>query len=270
VERIALQERAPGTGVTDIELISENGHLIIEAKRGWVLPTPNQLGKYAERLVASPEEHKHLLALTECSAEYANEHLPTSIHGIPVGHWSWEELVRLAEGLSPPTHAEKRLLREVVRYLKGVVTMQDLDSLWVYCVSLGSSFPEGTLIPKEVLQEQGIYYHPSGGKGGWPKIPPNLIAFRWSGKVQQVRHVEGYAVIDNLRAVFPDYSGPDAEDQRLVVYELGPEIPMRAPLPCGTNYRASRLWVPLDLLLTSSTLKEALALSRMRSGAVLP
>ena len=35
----------------DIELISENGHLIVEAKRGWVLPTVTQLTQYADRLV---------------------------------------------------------------------------------------------------------------------------------------------------------------------------------------------------------------------------
>jgi hypothetical protein len=38
VEEIILQKVDSG-GITDVEVISTRAHLIIEAKRGWVLPT---------------------------------------------------------------------------------------------------------------------------------------------------------------------------------------------------------------------------------------
>jgi len=47
-----------------------------------------------------------------------------------------------------------------------------------------------------------------------------------------------------------------------VVYDLGDPIPMGDPLPAGVNYQAGRMWVLVDLLLTSKTLSEALAASK--------
>lgn len=50
ITAIRLQESAPGTGRTDIEIETEMLHLIVEAKRGWNLPLPAQLQQYADRL----------------------------------------------------------------------------------------------------------------------------------------------------------------------------------------------------------------------------
>src|SRR5674476_981312 len=51
-EEIILQKVDSG-GITDVEVISTRAHLIIEAKRGWVLPTERQFGQYAPRLTAT-------------------------------------------------------------------------------------------------------------------------------------------------------------------------------------------------------------------------
>lgn len=66
---ISLQQAGGDRGYTDIEMLAEHAHVIIEAKRGWAVPTTAQLGRYAPRLALSP--NPLLVALTECSPAYA-------------------------------------------------------------------------------------------------------------------------------------------------------------------------------------------------------
>lgn len=72
------------------------------------------------------------------------------------------------------SHAEKRLLLELHRYLKGLMTMQNLTSNEVYVVALGQDPPDwSSLSFKDTVVERDRYYHPVGGKrGGWPRTPP--------------------------------------------------------------------------------------------------
>ena len=180
-EVIALQQHDPLTGVTDIEIRTKRAHLIIEAKRGWVVPALMQLDKYAQRLQSSPVLERRLMALTECSESYAftTGRLPRTQRGIRVVHRSWAQVVRDAERARPSSNVERRHLRELTRYLKGVMTVQDLDSNWVYCVSLGVA-PYGTgegwsITPTRAVTERNLYSYPYGWGSGWPKVPPNYI-----------------------------------------------------------------------------------------------
>ncbi|MGD0085383.1 MAG: hypothetical protein ABSD78_19690 [Acidimicrobiales bacterium] len=122
-----------------------------------------------------------------------------------------------------------------------------------------------TLTPIELLREKRLYPYPFGWGSGWPKEAPNYMAFRWGGHVQCVAHVEGYEVVDDMHDVLPEFPSEHRKDNPLMVLRLGPPIPMRhEPLPAGAGYRASRMWVQLDLLLTSQTLKDALAETKGR------
>ena len=47
---VALQEYQKGSGITDIEIRDAGLHVIIEAKRGWVLPSQEQLKKICAAL----------------------------------------------------------------------------------------------------------------------------------------------------------------------------------------------------------------------------
>lgn len=85
------------------------------------------------------------------------------------------------------------------------------------------------------------------------------------GHVQQVNHVDGYAVVDDVHEVIEEIPA-GWRDHPFIVYRLGPPIPLAHPLPSGTNYRASRFWVALDLLLTAPTLKDALTATRERTA----
>jgi hypothetical protein len=100
------------------------------------------------------------------------------------------------------THAEKRILTELLTYFRGLMTMQNVDSNWVYVVSLGSDTPKGWKLSWiDVVEQKGRYFHPVGG--GWPKEPPNYIAVRYRGRLQSIHHVEGYSVFDDPHDEFP-------------------------------------------------------------------
>src|SRR3954468_19134053 len=47
---VRLQEFLSGGGLTDVEVRTDELHLIVEAKRGWNLPTSAQLEQYAPRI----------------------------------------------------------------------------------------------------------------------------------------------------------------------------------------------------------------------------
>src|SRR4051812_5765644 len=51
---LALQESHPGGGYTDVEIQADRMHLIIEAKKGWNLPSRGQLERYSKRLRRKP------------------------------------------------------------------------------------------------------------------------------------------------------------------------------------------------------------------------
>lgn len=136
VRAVRLQEFVAGGGITDIEVETDRLHLIVEAKRGWDLPTEAQLQQYAPRLRGVADSAT--LVMSECSDGYARGRLPRQVGGMRVEHLSWAEVTRLAESAAGAGGLnEKRLLQELVRYLRGLMTMQNTTSNMVYSVSLG-------------------------------------------------------------------------------------------------------------------------------------
>jgi hypothetical protein len=253
---VHLQQSARHGGFTDVEIVYADGHLIAEAKRGWVLPTVGQLRRYRPR-IADPA-HGRLLSLSECSPAYAAPpRLPAAVDDVPVSHLSWRGVADLVlQARRTGRGSERRLLDEFSTYLRGVVTSQNLFSAWTYCVSVGPGSVQHINF-RNVVTVEGRYFHPYGGDGGWPTTPPNLLAFRWNSAVRQVHHVENYRVVASLRDVYADLSPSADVDRQHLVYELGPDLMGGRALPNGANYRAIRMWVALDLLLTSPTLKDA-------------
>ena len=60
---------------------------------------------------------------------------------------------------------------------------------------------------------------------------------------------------------------PENEDtiRPHALYRLGTPLP-GTPVPSGGSYRASRVWVLLDLLLTGGTLREAIEQTKIVTG----
>lgn len=101
------------TGITDIEVTDNiNVHIIFEAKRGWILPGAEQLTKYSLRqdFVNSKAKAKHIVTLSECTADYANAYLPfREVNGVPVTHLPWHRVYELDEGTKEILNAKLQM-----------------------------------------------------------------------------------------------------------------------------------------------------------------
>ena len=266
---ILYQSYDSENGITDIELTDSNSfYFIIEAKRGWVLPGADQLTKYSQRssLIKSEVRYKAIVSMSECSEMYANSNLPFfEVNNIPIKHLSWRTIFDLTtSSKQEANNAQKRLLDELQIYLKGVMTMQTKDSNWVYVVSLGDGGLKGSNISwQDIVNKKGRYFHPVG-KYGWPKEPPNYIAFRYNGKLQSIHHIENYVVTKNMHDEIVEMPDEKWEDDHFV-YTLGPAIVPSKEIKTGKIYPSGRVWAMLDTLLTSDTISEARDISKERT-----
>lgn len=261
---VHLQEYQRGTGITDIELIGNAYHLIIEAKRGWRVPGEDQLERYASRFGRSEKGNAVIVSMSECSREYAKLMLCHQVNGVPVKHVSWKRVATLAKNVRRAPHAEKRLLRQLHTYLRKIVQMQDQTSNMVYVVSIAKGSPQRSRITwKDIIRVEHRYFHVVG-KGGWPSSPPNYMGFRWDGKLQQIRHVDAWKITEDLHEEI-DGMGKGVFAYPNYLYTLGPNIlPETKRIKKGKVYPSGRIWAMLDLLLTCDTVAEARDLTKKR------
>jgi hypothetical protein len=271
IDIVQLQEFIPGSGYTDIEIKGNEGklHLIVEAKRGYNLPAEEQLIKYVTRTDPQPDA---LVVMAEASADFVAGKLPPSVEGVPVHYRPWRRLDELVTTVvrRSRNHAEKRLLRELSRYLRGLMTMQNVNSNLVYVVALGGEIEETGIGFQEVVTKHDTYFCPIGR--GYPKEPPNYLGFRFEGRLQQIRHVDSYQVADDNHAGFEPLEGKvNWPDDRHWVFQLGPVITPSKEVRTGGLYGSHRGWIAIDLLLTCDTVAEALEKTNARrdeSGAI--
>lgn len=186
--------------------------------------------------------------------------LARPIDGVPVSYLPWKRIAGLAAATAAAStgHAEKRLLLELHRYLRGLMTMQNVTSNMVLVVVLGQDpLRWSSLTFKDTVMERGFYYHPMNGKG-WPRTPPNYLGFRFDGQLQQVRHVDDYKVMTRPHEHIPEII-PEADwsEEPHFLYTLGPPIVPAQPVLNGKIWPNARLWCALDLLLTAATIAEA-------------
>lgn len=266
--RIKYQEFEKDKGITDLEITDNSSfYIIIEAKRGWILPGAEQLKLYSKRrnIVENPAPNKAIISMSECSEEYANAYLSfKDINEIPVMHLSWRRIYELANSAKVRSSiSQKNLLKELMKYLGGIMTMQAKESNWVYVVSLATSKPESCdLTWIDIVKQKMKYFHPFG-TNGWPKEPPNYIAFRYGGKLQSIHHIEGYVVTRNLHSEIIEM--PDIQEEKeYFVYSLGEAIIPSKTIKTGKIYASGRKWAMLDTLLTADTIHEASEISKQR------
>ncbi|MCA3006368.1 MAG: hypothetical protein ACK51N_04650 [bacterium] len=260
---VRLQQREARGGITDIELIGERLHVIIEAKRGWNLPTAKQLQLYSKRLRTAARPEGVLVTMSECSRDFADPRLPRLVDGYPVKHVSWQAVQQMA-ARRVGSHAEKRLLAELAGYLERVVKMQDQDSNRVYVVSLNAGRPAwSSLSWIEMVTKCRHYFH-IFGRSGWPSSPPNYLAFRYHGRLQSIHHVERYEVITNITKYMPELKPGPWEPHML--YWLGDPIVPSKQVQTGRLFRNARVWAALDLLLTCDAISDARDRTKQREG----
>lgn len=260
--KIKLQTHEKDKGFTDFEIIQDDEfHIIIEAKRGWVFPTKEQLDKYATRPTfrSSRAKVKKIVIFNESVPAYTKTHFKiTNIRKIPIEVISWKDLEKISSSSkSIGRIGENRILKELSIYLNKISTMQKIDSNLVYVVSLGSGKPDKwTLSWQDIVNKHSKYFHPVGGnKGGWPAEPPNYIAFRYNGKLQSIHHIDKYEVFTNPSLHFSGV--PKVTWRPHYLYHLGTAMRPGHVVKLGKIYPSARVWSALDLLLTSKTIQDA-------------
>ncbi len=131
------------------------------------------------------------------------------------------------------------------------------ESASVYVVSLGPGTPPWSSIPwREFVTNHNVYWHPHDRpRSGWPSDPPELLWFRWAGRLQQIRRVTRVEVVLNLADVLPELEHADRFPRR--VYNLGELMRPPREVATGPLWPSGRVWADLDLLLQSRTVAEA-------------
>ena len=266
---IRLQDYHETGGFTDVEiLVPDVLHLILEAKRGWNLPGSAQLEHYARRFRADATDMvQSIVVLTQWGATSVVERqLPAWPSAYPRKVLGWGDLVGLTEAAAKQGPlAERRTLRDLAAYLRGVADMRDTNSNSVFVVALGNRMgAEWPITNIEIVERYDRYWFPASGKN-WPKVPPNYMGFRYYGRLQAIRHVDSYVIETDISRQLPD--APSQEWEPHFVLTLGPPIRPDHDVPTGKRIlRSARVWVDIDLLLTASSITEALELTKQRGA----
>lgn len=270
-EKTSLELQKYGQeGFTDIEIIcSSICHLIVEAKRGWALPTDEQLKRYAKRIDPKLVKKSAIVSLSAASQEYAERHQLAKVNGIPLIHRSWGDIYRLicSAYRQASSLEEKFWLRELENHIKEYVSMQNPRDNMVFVVSLSSEpINEGDSYSWiDVVEKDKCYFHPVGNR--WPVIPPNYIGFRYYGKLQSVHHIEGYNVVTNLATINPKWPSTDFDH---FIYKLGPAMLPPIEIKNGRIWPSGRYECAIDTLLSGAyaTVSEARDETERRTKAL--
>lgn len=248
-------------GYTDIQIEdAEKVFLIIEAKKGWVLPQPSQLQQYEKRL-GKKEKEGGVGVISGCSDLYVKKFLNKKFK-----HSSWNQVWEMTKAAMAISNSpiEKAFLSEFAKYLGKLVKMDREQSNWVYCVSLSyKKINNSTLTFVDVVEKYGTYFFPYNQGGGWPLEPPNYLAFRYYGELQSIHKVEDFQVINSLKDI-PDYSINIPKSGQHIFCRLGPPIVPNQIVKKGKIWPSGRIWCMLDTLLTSKTVQDARDLSYKR------
>lgn len=129
-------------GRTDLEISTGRQLIVIEAKRGWLVPGEIQFSKYADRVA------RHggglLVSLSAASPDWARLALPAAVAGVPVRHLPWGEIRQdVADARTAARGQERAWLDEFTEYLRKAIRMRDPADSWTYCVVISNKRPGG-------------------------------------------------------------------------------------------------------------------------------
>ena len=270
--QIILQQNTSDTGktnITDLEIVEEEVfHVIVEAKRGFQQLPTDQIKRYAQgkKIKDKVDIQKRLVFFTDASQEYAKAMFDNSpIEGIFVKIVPYRKIFSmLSASLLDGNNAEKYLINQLKTYLEKIITMQKIDTNWVYVVSLSDGgIPNISLSFKEIVKQKNLYFHPIGN--GYPSEPLTYIAFRYEGKLRAIHHVESFKAFTDFSTIDEDFSVGEVAPHFL--YRLGKPILPNHEVKNGSQLvMANRVWCMLDTLLTCDTIYEAYLKSKEREN----
>ncbi|MBI3831906.1 MAG: PD-(D/E)XK nuclease family protein [Planctomycetes bacterium] len=262
--KIQLQEHSTkDKGYTDIEIHGDDLSLIIEAKKSRNLPSKGQLQRYRHRLSARPGS-KRIVVVSDCGKEDAIRCLPPKVRGVPVSFVRWHRIVQMAErSANRSGNAEKKTLRQLAGYLRGIVRMKTEEDNWVFVVPIGNGNPRWSKLSwREFIEKRRVYLCPVGA-GGYPHESPFYLGFRYDGKLQSIHHVDRYEITRDLHKYVPEIHPKKKWNWDHFVFFLGKPIRPGREVRSGP-IRDTKLWAFIDTLLISRTVQQARSISAER------
>ncbi len=260
---VRLQGATGGSGFTDIELRHPLFHLIVEAKKGWVLPEAGQLRKYAPRL-RGPRPSAFMTISEVDQHFFAKSGLVQALHGTPVSHLTWTDVRQMlisTRGGRPL--AERRVLDDLASFLADTTFSRDPRSNMVYVASLNDDRPAWSALPfVDFVRRERVYFHPIGGH--YPVQPPTYLGFRYRGALLSIHYVAHVAVYTDLREPIPNLITGEVPHGDHFLYRLGPPILPDHKVSTGALHGAGHAYCMLDALLTSNTVREAVDITKAR------
>jgi len=175
---------------TDIEIWDGSGtHVIVEAKLRLDYPSREQLSKYT-RAFFDPSsgraaDDRHMVVLNAAKEEvirpmFNDRKALLGEEGITTHHISWGKVQELCKraGEDAEEAPEKSLLEDLENHLKHYILKVPEDRVYVVPINAENLSQPGFW--------KGEYSHPVGGEGNWPRLPSDLIGFRWGGWLRGV------------------------------------------------------------------------------------
>jgi hypothetical protein len=259
---VYLQRPGNDNGFTDIELIiNEKYHLILEAKKGWNLPSKGQISKYKKRYKKSTPKNNFFIVISDCKRDFALGQIRKFDLKFPVYYTTWRDIIDIIDfSYKQSNNFQKKLLNEFRDFVEGVKMSGNQGSNEVFCVSLSKRKAfDSNITWIDIVEKYDIYFYPVGSN--WPKEPPNYMAFRYDGKLQAIRHVENFEISDKLDQFVPV---PEKEYSLHFVLELGPSFKPKNEVRNGNIWSNGRVWFDLDTVFNCNTIKEAIEISKER------
>lgn len=260
---IRLQSRHD-TGITDIEVkLQHKLHFIIEAKVGLNLPTLGQCKKYTKQLKSSTAPERRLVVLVDREASrtlerYRERDKDCSQFLI----WLyWAELREIVSNLAKeyaPDSNEGRWARAFFDFVEREFHMRTYtDEVWIVPAQTKPLWTGGWSFYDTHVKGK-IYYRTK--KDRYTNRKPLYIALRAEGKVEFIQRV--LTVEDEIKPVdrlpqLKKVKGSWPSESHTIWY-LSEPVALPRAIPTGDpTMRARHVWCDIDILLSSSTIKEA-------------
>lgn len=248
-------------GITDIEVILPGRfHVIIEAKVGLNIPSLEQCRRYIKTLKSSTAKECRLVMLVDADTAQTLEVYRGKdevLDQFLVG-FRWVEFFDMRPGLFKklsPNHNEGRWVRAFFEFLDGEFQMKSYtEEVWIVPASTKPLWEGGWSLYDTHVKGK-IYYRTTR-----IKQRPLYIALRANGQVKALQRVLRVEYEAKLTDYVPEMKSikPSWPSKPHTIWHLSEPTSLPKSIRTGDKFmRARHVYCDIDILLSSSTVKEA-------------
>jgi hypothetical protein len=256
------------TGITDLELhLPGCFHVIVEAKVGLSTPTVEQCVKYLPRFQEKNEPTKRLVALLQISQSFSERYYRASpsLKELLIPY-TWTSLIPHCihdQRWCPQTTLPGYWVRSFQRFLEEEYNMKCFtEEVWIVSASQVPLWPNG-LSHYDTHVKGRIYYRQDRHTKR-----PLYLALRTQGRIEALQRVlrveHEVQPVNCIPALKNVPHGWPSEPH--TIWHLGEPVKLPNPIPTDdAAMRGRMVSCDLDILLSSSSIKQAVARMQKRS-----